>query len=309
MPQHDLKNRLKGTVLLLLAALIWGFAFVAQSIGMDYIGPFTFSASRSLIGALALLPFALLANKNIGRENIDGKKTIAGGLVCGAIIFVATNLQQMGLIDTSAGKAGFITSFYIVLVPVAGIFMKKRAGLATWAAVGIAVAGLYLLCIKPEEGFGLARGDLLVFLCALVFTAHIIAVDIYAPQINGIMLSCLQFAVSGVLSLVAALIFERPDLPSLCRAWLPVLYTGVLSSGAAYTFQILGQRRLPPAAASLIMSLESVFSVLAGWLMLRQSLSVRELAGCGLMFAAIVLVQCLPAISVGRGAKAKNENK
>ncbi len=286
------KDKITGSLLLLAASLIWGLAFVAQSVGMEFVGPFTFNAARSLIGALALAPFALLHEKSELKTGL--RKTARAGLVCGLIVFVATNLQQAGLLYTSAGKAGFITSFYIVLVPVAGIFLKKRTSVLTWAAVGLAVAGLYLLCFGAGEGLRLEKGDALVFFCALAFTAHILAIDRYAPAVDVVLLSCLQFFISGLLSLAAALLFERPSLPALYMARLPVLYTGVLSSGAAYTFQIVGQKRLRPQVASLLMSFEAVFAALAGWLLLRQGLSARELVGCCLLLAAIIMVQTAP---------------
>jgi drug/metabolite transporter (DMT)-like permease len=297
MLNTSLKNKLTGTLLLLLASIIWGFAFVAQSVGMDYIEPFTFSAIRSFIGALVLLPFIFMSgrkNKKSIAKTVD-RKAIFSGLICGIILFAATNLQQAGLQYTTAGKAGFITSFYIVLVPVAGIFLKKRTGLVTWISVGIALIGLYLICFNAAAGLSLGRGDLLVLLCAFAFTGHILVIDRFAGEVNGLVLSCLQFLVSGMLSAITALIFEQPEITAVYAAWLPLIYTGVLSSAVAYTFQIIGQAKLRPTVASLLMSLESVFSVLAMWLVLRQTLSARELAGCGLMFIAIILVQTVPA--------------
>lgn len=296
MQNTSFRNKLTGTLLLLLASIIWGFAFVAQSVGMDYIEPFTFSAIRSFIGSLVLLPFILISSRKNKKSiaQLINRKAIISGLVCGIILFAATNLQQAGLQYTTAGKAGFITSFYIVLVPVTGIFLKKRTGLFTWISVGIAVIGLYLICFNKAEGLSLGRGDLLVLLCAFAFTGHILVIDRFAGEVNGFVLSCLQFFVSGILSAIAVLFFEQPKLSAVYAAWLPLLYTGVLSSAVAYTFQIMGQSKLKPTVASLLMSLESVFSVLAMWLVLRQNLSVRELAGCGLMFAAIILVQTVP---------------
>lgn len=282
------KNSVIGTIILLLAAIIWGFAFVAQSIGMDYVSPFTFNGVRLLIGALVLLPLAIVSKYKIN------KKSLISGLICGLFVFAATNLQQIGLQYTTVGKAGFITTCYIIMVPIAGIFFKKKTGAFTWVAVIIAAVGLYLLSFKPNEGLLPSRGDIIVFLCAVAFAGHIIAVDELAAGINCVVLSCMQFLVSGVLSLIAAFIFESPAMGSILDAWLPILYAGVLSSGVAYTFQIIGQQRLKPTIASLLMSLESVFAVIGGWLILRQSLSARELIGCGLMFAAIIIVQVVP---------------
>ncbi|NMA37663.1 MAG: DMT family transporter [Papillibacter sp.] len=282
------KNSVIGTIILLLAAIIWGFAFVAQSIGMDYVSPFTFNGVRLLIGALVLLPLAIASKYKIN------KKTLLSGLICGLFVFAATNLQQIGLKYTTVGKAGFITTCYIIMVPIAGIFFKKKTGVFTWIAVVIAAVGLYLLSFKPNEGLLPSKGDITVFLCAVAFTGHIWSVDKLAAGINCVVLSCMQFLVSGVLSLIAAFIFESPAMGSILDAWLPILYAGVLSSGVAYTFQIIGQQRLKPTIASLLMSLESVFAVLGGWLILRQSLSARELIGCALMFAAIIIVQVVP---------------
>jgi drug/metabolite transporter (DMT)-like permease len=282
------KNSITGTIILLLAAIIWGFAFVAQSIGMDYVGPFTFNGVRLLIGALVLLPLVI-----ISKYKID-KRTIISGLICGVIIYIAANLQQIGIKHTTVGKAGFITTCYIIMVPIVGVFLKRKSGVFTWIAVAIAAVGLFLLSIKPEEGFMPSKGDIYVFICAIAFTAHIMAVDKLADGINCVVLSFMQFLVSGVLSLLTAFVFESPNLGGILDGWQSILYTGVLSSGVAYTFQILGQQRLKPTVASLIMSLESVFAVLGGWLILRQRLSARELLGCLLMFSAIIIIQVVP---------------
>ncbi len=280
----------KNSVMLFLTAAIWGVAFVAQSVGMEYIGPFTFNCVRCLIGGCVLIPCIAFLDRFRGeRKRTDGKTLLHGGLCCGLIFFVASSLQQIGIQYTTVGKAGFITALYIVLVPLLGIFVGKAAGLRVWISVALAVAGLYLLCITG--GFSIGKGDFLVLLCALAFALHILAVDYFSPRTDGVRLSCIQFFMCGILSGVCMLITETPEITAILQAWMPVLYAGVLSCGVAYTFQIIGQNGMDPTVASLIMSLESVVSVLAGWVLLGQRLSVRELTGCALMFTAIVLAQ------------------
>ena len=284
--------KLKNALLLALTAFIWGTAFVAQSVGMEYIGPFTFNGVRSIIGAITLLPCILIqkkSGKKIIEEGSSRKELIVGGLLCGALLFVASSLQQIGIKYTSAGKAGFITACYIVLVPVIGIFMKKASAWKIWAAVVLALAGLYCLCIT--DGFTIGRGDILIFLCAVGFSAHILVIDYFSPRVNGVVLSCIQFLVCGLASLPCMFIFETPDMTAIISAWMPILYAGVLSCGVAYTLQIIGQRNVNPTIASLILSLESCFSVLAGWVILHEKLSIKESLGCVLMFAAIILAQ------------------
>lgn len=283
---------LRQSLLLFLTATIWGVAFVAQSVGMDYMEPFTFNAVRNLIGAVVLLPCIGLLNRKNGKDNGEGhKKTlIIGGISCGVLLFVASNLQQFGIQYTTVGKAGFITAMYIVLVPVFGIFLHKKAGLKIWAAVALAVAGLYLLCMT-DGSFSLQMGDLLVLACAVVFSFHILVIDYFSPKVDGVKLSCIQFFTCAVLSAIGMLLFEELKLSQILAAWVPILYAGVMSCGVAYTLQIIGQKGMNPTVASLILSLESVVSLLAGWVILGQKLSKRELAGCALAFAAIILVQ------------------
>ena len=286
---------LRQSLLLFLTATIWGVAFVAQSIGMDYVEPFTFNAVRNLIGAIVLLPCIGLLNRLNGKDNGEAgepqKKTlIIGGISCGVLLFVASNLQQFGIQYTTVGKAGFITAMYIVLVPVFGIFLHKKAGLKIWAAVALAVAGLYLLCMT-DGFFSLQMGDLLVLACAVAFSFHILVIDYFSPKVDGVKLSCIQFFTCAVLSAIGMLLFEEPKLSQILAAWVPILYAGVMSCGVAYTLQIIGQKGMNPTVASLILSLESVVSLLAGWVILGQKLSNRELAGCALAFAAIILVQ------------------
>lgn len=299
------KTEWKSPALLFLTAVVWGVAFVAQSVGMDYVGPFTFNCIRCLIGAVVLVPCIWFLDgwkqrqggASCGRESAGAPSgasygshaLLAGGICCGLALFVASNLQQIGIQYTTVGKAGFITALYIVMVPVFGIFLKKRAGIRVWVSVALAVAGLYLLCITDRLALG--KGDILVLLCAVVFAVHILVVDHFSAKADGVRMSCIQFLVCGLLSGVCMLITEHPEMCLILQAWQPILYAGVFSCGVGYTLQIVGQKGTDPTVASLIMSLESVVSVLAGWLLLGQRLSVRELGGCALMFAAILLAQ------------------
>ena len=306
------KTAWKSPALLFLTAVVWGVAFVAQSVGMDYVGPFTFNCVRCLIGAAVLVPCIWFLDRWKQRQdgvqngalnhrsvNASGKMTeersetrrmlLTGGICCGLALFVASNLQQIGIQYTTVGKAGFITALYIVMVPVFGIFLKKRAGIRVWISVALAVAGLYLLCITDRLALG--KGDILVLLCAVVFAIHILIVDHFSAKTDGVRMSCIQFMVCGLLSGVGMLLTEHPEISLILQAWQPILYAGVFSCGVGYTLQIVGQKGTDPTVASLILSLESVVSVLAGWLLLGQRLSVRELGGCALMFAAILLAQ------------------
>ncbi len=287
---------------MLLTATIWGVAFVAQSVGMEYIGPFTFNAVRCSIGGAVLIPVIFLADwlekregqkkKSVtGKEAAQERKTLlVGGLSCGLIFFLATNFQQIGIMYTTVGKAGFITACYIVIVPVLGIFLKKACGPAVWGAVTLALIGLYLLCMEGD-GFSISRGDFLVLICAVLFSLHILAIDYFSPRVNGVKLSCIQFFICGILSAVFMLFTEKPVLADIFAAWAPILYAGVMSCGVAYTLQIIGQKGMNPTLSSLILSLESSISVLAGWMILGQKLSQRQLLGCAVMFGAIVLAQ------------------
>ena len=283
---------LRQSMILLLAAAIWGVAFVAQSVGMEYVGPFTFLATRSVIGVMVLLPYISIrdrANRNHNKNIVRKKELAAGGVCCGCLLFLASILQQIGIQYTTVGKSGFITAMYIVLVPIVSIFLKKKAGIKIWMAVILAVCGLYFLCMTPGT-ISFQKGDLLTFFCAVTFSFHILVVDYFAPRIDGVKLSCIQFAVCGVLAAIGMVAFEEPGIEAVLRAWLPILYAGALSSGVAYTLQIVGQRGMNPTVASLLMSMESVISVIAGWAILGQALSGRELLGCVMMFGAIILV-------------------
>lgn len=297
--EYIMKNssfQLKNSLLLLLTATIWGIAFVAQSVGMDYVGGFTFNAVRSIIGAIVLLPLIFFLDSRKPKvtltleEKKKQKKTLLiGGLCCGIFLCLASNFQQFGIKYTTVGKAGFITACYIVIVPILGLFLKKKCTFYVWIAVALSLIGLYLLCIK--DGFSIGKGDALVFICAILFSFHILVIDHFSPLVDGVKLSCIQFFVSGILSGIPALIFENPNLTSILAAWMPILYAGVMSCGVAYTLQIIGQKNMNPTIASLILSLESCISVLAGWVLLGQSLSIKEGIGCVIMFAAIILAQ------------------
>lgn len=298
------KYTLRQSMLLLLTAAIWGVAFVAQSVGMDYVGPFTFNTVRSLLGGIVLIPcIVLLKRINVGSKDTAGaaehasgdpagqrKVLLTGGVACGVLLCIASNLQQFGIMYTSVGKSGFITAMYIVLVPVLGIFLKKKAGIKIWCSVAIAVGGLYLLCMT-DSGFSIQKGDLLLLLGAVIFSFHILTIDYFSPKVDGVKMSCIQFFTCGILSMVCMFLFEQPQIGAILQAWMPIVYAGVLSCGVAYTLQIVGQKGMNPTVASLILSMESVISVIAGWLILHQKLSGRELLGCVLMFVAIILVQ------------------
>jgi drug/metabolite transporter (DMT)-like permease len=282
------KKQLGNSLLLLLTATIWGSAFVAQSVGMEHVGPFTFTFSRSIIGGMVLLPCILLLGK--WKKGFATKVEWIGGICCGIALCVASNFQQVGMQYTTVGKAGFITALYVVLVPIFGIFMKKRVSLLIWGCVAVSVAGLYLLCM-PAGAFVLAFGDLLVLLCAVLFSVHILVIDHFSPKGDGVVISCIQFFTCGILSGIPMLFFEQPSVGSMLDAKWSILYAGVLSSGVAYTLQVVAQKNVNPTVASLIMCLESVVAVLAGWIILGQGMSSREIWGCALMFAAIVVAQ------------------
>ena len=285
------KEQLKGSAQLLFATLIWGSAFVAQSVGMDHLGPMSFQAVRSLLAVAALVPVIALMDRSPAAflPRWKAKGLWKTGILCGLALFVAQSLQQVGLIYTEPGKAGFITAMYIVLVPVLGLFLGRKCGIRVWISVLLAVAGLYLLSCVGVSSVNL--GDILILISAGAFAVQIVLIDVLAQELDGIRLNCIQFMVVTVLSALAAAFTETPTWQGVLDCAVPLLYTGVLSSGAAFTLQILGQQHLPPEPASLIMSLESVFAVLAGWLILHQTLSPVELLGCCLVFIGVILCQ------------------
>ena len=284
---------MRGNLLLLLTALIWGLAFVAQKEGGAAVGSLTFNGVRSLLGGAMLLVLLPLLDKiGLSRspQTAGEKKALwVGGVLCGLALFAATNLQQLGLLTTTAGKGGFITALYIVLVPLFGLFIGRRTTLFTWLGVALAVAGLYLLCMQGESGP--ARGDLLVMACAPLFAVQILLVDRFAPRTDCIRLSCIQFFTVGLFNLPLMFVFETPSLAAVADCWVSVLYAGLLSSGAAYTLQIVAQKDSHPTTASVLMSFESVFAVLAGVVLLGDRMTPWEWLGCVVMFAAVILAQ------------------
>ena len=286
------QKALRGSLLLLLGAVIWGAAFAAQRAGMDHVQPFTFSGVRMLLAGLVMIPAAALMRRKTGPVPAETQKQQRkGGLICGLLLFFATSLQQIGLVYTSAGKAGFITALYVVLVPVAGwVFLRKQPGKMIWAGVGLAVIALYLLCV-PAEGFQIEKGDALLLGCAMCFTGQILCVDHYAPKVDGLTLARDEFLVTGGLSMIIAVFTEDIRLDGILEAAVPILYTGVFSGAVGYSLQIIGQRDVNPTVASLIMCLESVFAVLTGAILLGERMTGREIAGCVLMFCAVILAQ------------------
>lgn len=292
-----MKNtQLQHSLLLLLTACIWGVAFVAQSVGMDYIGPFTFNSIRSFLGGIALLPVIFFMDRKKMTSKTSSpaqrKTLLTGGILCGLLLAAASSFQQIGIMSTSVGKAGFITAFYIILVPVFSIFIGRKCPRSVWIAVGLALIGLYLLCINGDTGIN--TGDILVFICAILFSFHILVIDHFSPMVDGVKMSCIQFFVCGIVCAVPMLAGESPNMSSILEAWMPILYAGIMSCGVAYTLQIVGQKGVNPTVASLILSMESCISVLAGWLILGQQLTPKELLGCAVMFAAILLAQLVP---------------
>lgn len=312
-----MKNiKLRNSFLLLLTAFIWGIAFSAQSAGGEAAGPYTFNCIRMILGGIALLPVVSIMDhvKPSARrpETKQQKKELwLGGISCGAILFISSSFQQIGIyMGTSAGKAGFLTACYILLVPIIGLFFHKKCGWNIWAGVALAVLGLYLLCMDGPLSLQLSDG--LVLLCALCFSFHIIVVDYFAPKVDGVRMSCIQFFTCGILGIFPTVFLEMGHTQESISLWLSrfaawdvwiaILYAAVFSCGVAYTLQIIGQEGLHPTVASLLMSLESVFSVIAGWLILKESMSPRELTGCIIMFAAISLAQ----VEFGRKCQEKH---
>ncbi|HML48997.1 MAG TPA: DMT family transporter [Clostridia bacterium] len=294
-----MKSSVRGSLMLMTAAIIWGAAFVAQSVGMDYVGPFTFTGIRFILGGLVLLPIVSWMKRSNPQDKSENaaqpntRMLLLGGVVCGVILFAASSLQQIGLQTTNPGKAGFVTTLYILIVPLMGLPFGKKVSSNVWVGVFLSAVGLYLLCV--QDGFRLERGDAAVLLCALIYSFHIWAIDYLSPRVNGVALSCIQFFVAGILGLAAMFALEKPVLSQILACWLPICYTGFLSCAVAYTFQILGQRETNPTLAALVLSLESVFAALFEWILLKSGLSLRELIGAALMFSAILLAQ-IPSV-------------
>ena len=290
-------KKLQSSIMLLIAAIIWGTAFVAQCEGMRYVEPFTYNALRMLIGGVVLIP-VIMAFRKISPSSLSKaekrekqKRTLKGGICCGLVLFMASSIQQIAISSTTAGKAGFITTLYIVIVPLIKLVaFRERTSKSMWFYVLIAIAGFYLLCMT--EDFSISNGDLLMLLCAVFFAMHIIVIDYFnGKDTDGVLMACIQFFVSGLLATVMTFIFETPTVSSIMAAKGTILYTGLMSSGVAYTLQILGQQNTEPTLATLLMSLESVFAALSGWLLLDERLTVKEGMGCLLVFTAVILAQ------------------
>ncbi len=287
-----MKKTIRGTLILLLATMIWGGAFAAQSAGMELIGPFTFQAVRCLLGALVLLPMIAIADRCSVKQQLHrwaDKKLWSVGVVCGLALSLAVNLQQIGIVDTSTGKAGFLTAMYIVIVPFLGLFFKRKASAPAIFSILLAVAGLYLMsCVGVSQ---ISVYDLVLIGCAVCFAVQITIVDRFGLALDALRLNFIQCAVVTVISWICAFIWETIEIPAILDCWLPLCYAGILSMGIAYSLQIIGQKSLEPTTASLIMSLESVFALLSGWLILGQWLTPWELSGCALMLIAVILSQ------------------
>ena len=288
----------RNSFLLFLAACIWGLAFVFQSKGMEYMDPFTFNGARALIGAFSLLIFVLVRNRVTGKKlrDLDWKITLTAGICCGAALTAASTVQQFGIVYTSVGKAGFITTLYIIFVPIAGILFRRKVSRTVWVAAGMAAVGMYLLCIN--ESFSVNVGDVLVFICAIFFTAHIMIIDHFSPKTDGVVISLIQFTVCGVICMICAFIWGDPAWSQMTSGISTLLYAGVMSCGVAYTLQIVGQNGVNPTVAALLMSLESVVATITGviafqigFLKVDQTMTMRQVAGCVIVFAAVILVQ------------------
>jgi drug/metabolite transporter (DMT)-like permease len=288
-----LKNQeMKSNVLLMLTALIWGFAFVAQRVGMQYVGAFTFNGVRFALGSISLIPLLIYFNKKKTAEQAEeatSASALVPGIIAGSILFLAASLQQIGLAYTSAGKAAFITGLYIVLVPLFGIFLKHRIKLSTWAGVALAVVGLYFLSVN--EDFSIAKGDFLEIIGAFFWACHILAIDYFTKKVDALKLSFVQFVSCAVLSMAVAFIFEDISISGLKQALIPILYGGLFSVGIAYTLQVVGQKHAKPSHAAIILSMEAVFAALGGALLLSENLGGRGYVGCALMFAGMILTQ------------------
>jgi len=300
------KTQLKGVLMLLLTAFIWGSSFVAQSIGMEEVEAFTFNGIRTLMGALVLLPFIIVRDKirerNKSREEIEkrrlnDRKLLIPGIIIGVALCAASNFQQFAFNYSDSGKIAFITALYMFFVPLIGLFLKKRISLITWICILLGFLGLFFLSIDPSDLGNINPGDVLSLICSVFFAVHILLIERFAPDVDGIKLSCMQFFVSGTISCILMFIFETPDIEAIGKAIVPLLYSGVMSCGLAYTFQIVGQKYTEATVASLLMCMESVFGVLSGALILHETLIPREIAGCVIMFCAIILSQLSDVIT------------
>jgi len=300
------KTQFKGVIMLLLTALIWGSSFVAQSVGMESIEAFTFNGIRTLMGAAVLIPYILIRDHSSAKHlneaqrkerRLLDKKTLLCGLPLGVALCLASNFQQFAFNYSTSGKIAFITSLYMFFVPLFGLFLKKKVPLLTWICVLLGFVGLGFLCINPNDIGNINFGDILTFICAIFYAIHILMIEKFAPDVDGIKLSCVQFIVSGIISCILMFIFESPDLAAIGTAIVPLLYSGIMSCGLAYTFQIVGQKYTEATVASLLMCLESVFGVLCGAIILHEVLTPAEIVGCVIMFAAIILSQLSDTIT------------
>lgn len=295
------KTQLKGVIILLMTALIWGTSFVAQSVGMEDVDAFTFQGVRTLLGAFVLLPFIFVKDKMTARtmteqqlaeRKAQTKKAIKYGAILGLFLCAATNFQQFAFYYSTAGKIAFITAMYMFFVPIVGLFIHKKVPALTWICVVMGFIGLYFLSFEAGSGFGdLNKGDVLSFICALFFCFQILLIEKFSPYCDGVKLSCAQFFTAGILSLILMFIFEKPEWRLIKAAALPILYSGIMSCGIAYTLQIIGQKYCEATIASLLMCMESVFAVLSAAIILHETLTGREIIGCVVMFAAILISQ------------------
>ena len=301
------KKQIEANFLLLLTAIIWGFAFVAQRMGSEYMGAFAFNGIRFALGALSLLPVIYFMERPKGKDPVSrirqtpaqNKSLLVAGVACGLVLFSGATLQQFGIFFTTAGKTGFITALYIVLVPIFGIFLKHRVGLNAWLGVALATLGLYLLCIT--ENFTIGMGDFIILIGAGFWASHILLINHYAGRVSSLRLAFIQFVVVSLISFILSLIFETTTMESIKLAMIPILYSGFLSIATAFTLQIIGQKNAPPTLASIILSMEAVFGAIGGWLILGEVLSLRELLGCVIMFVAIIISQLPNRLSGDKG--------
>lgn len=283
-----MSKKTRGNLLLLLTSLIWGCAFAAQRAGSEYVGPFTYNTCRNVLGFLILIPVILIFSEG-GFSHFD-RVTVTGGIVCGIVLAIAGGCQQTGIMTTTAGKAGFITALYIIIVPLIGSLFGRRVKKLIWLCVLLAICGFWFLCVNGD--YSVNRGDFVVLMCALGFAVHILVIDFFmAKGADGVKMSWIQFLIAGILSFAVAKPLEAPSMDAIMKSAVPILYAGVMSSGVGFTLQIIAQKDTEPTTASLIMSLESVFAALAGWLILHESFSVKEFIGCVLVFAAVILAQ------------------
>lgn len=292
-------SKLKGNLILLITAIVWGISFISQSTSMDHIKPSTFNGIRTMLGAIVLIPFVVSANlknkkNNIKQTNADKKVLIIGGILCGTALCIASTLQTYSMIGISGGKAAFLTANYIIFVPIISIFIGKRPPLKIIPVLIISMVGFYFLCMTKDD-LSVGLYDAVALICAVIFSLHILLVDYFSPKVEGVKLACLQFFVCGLINIIIMLVFEKPNIDQIMKCWFPIFYAGVFSCGVAYTLQIVGQKYTDPTSATLIMSLESVFAAIFGWLLPpyipEDIMNGREIFGCLLIFIAIILIQ------------------